>query len=322
MTYCYLLIGFVLLTVCADTLVNGSSAIAKRFNVSDIVIGLTIVAFGTSAPELVVNIIASVQGNNEIAMTNILGSNTLNTLLILGISAMITPVFATKRTLNHEVPLSIIAGFLIMILASNFFDKVNIFGDKGLGHWDGVILLLGFSYFIYYTIRCIMHDKKKEKPSTQTTETKMMSLWRAITYIVIGMAGLIIGGKLIVESAVIIARDLGLSEAVIGVTVVAVGTSLPELATSVVAAIRKNTELAIGNVIGSNIFNIFFILGISSLVKPIANYPNLMIDACLATGSSLLLLFYLLNDKNRELSRLEGTSMVLIYALYIYLILK
>lgn len=322
MTYCYLLIGFVLLTVCADALVNGSSAIAKRFNVSDIVIGLTIVAFGTSAPELVVNIIASVQGNNEIAMTNILGSNTLNTLLILGISAMITPVFATKRTLNHEVPLSIIAGFLIMILASNFFDKVNIFSDKGLGHWDGVILLLGFSYFIYYTIRCIMHDKKKEKPSTQTTETKMMSLWRAITYIVIGMAGLIIGGKLIVESAVIIARDLGLSEAVIGVTVVAVGTSLPELATSVVAAIRKNTELAIGNVIGSNIFNIFFILGISSLVKPIANYPNLMIDACLATGSSLLLLFYLLNDKNRELSRLEGTSMVLIYALYIYLILK
>ncbi|MCQ2345130.1 MAG: calcium/sodium antiporter [Paludibacteraceae bacterium] len=322
MTYIYLIIGFALLTFCADALVNGSSAIAKRFHVSDIVIGLTIVAFGTSAPELVVNIIASSQGSNEIAMTNILGSNTLNTLLILGLTAVISPVFATKRTLHHEVPLSIIAGFSVMILASNMFGSINIFGDIGLSHWDGVILLLGFGYFLYYTISCIIKDKKRGTTVMELPETKSINIGKAIIYIVIGLAGLVIGGKLIVENAIIIARNFGVSEAVIGVTVVAVGTSLPELATSAVAAFRHNTELAIGNVIGSNIFNIFFILGISSLIKPIANYPNLMLDASLATASSLLLLFYLLNDHNRELSRIEGASMVIFYALYVYLILK
>lgn len=322
MVYLYLIIGFVLLTVCADTLVNGSSSIAKRFNVSDLVIGLTIVAFGTSAPELVVNLFASAEGSNEIAMTNILGSNTMNTLLILGISAIICPIFATRRTLHREVPLSIIAGFLIMILASNCFGKINIFNDEGLGRWDGVILLLGFAYFIYYTISCIINDKKRGTTVNDIPETKTLPLWRAILYVIIGLAGLVVGGKLIVDNAIIIARDFGVSEAVIGVTIVAVGTSLPELATSVVAAFRHNTELAIGNVIGSNIFNIFFILGISSLIKPIASYSNLMLDAALATASSILLLFYLLNDKNRELSRIEGASMLLLYALYIYLILK
>lgn len=322
MTYFYLVLGFVLLTFCADALVNGSSSIARRFNVSDIVIGLTIVAFGTSAPELIVNIIASSQGSNEIAMTNILGSNTLNTLLVLGLTALISPIFATKRTLHHEVPLSIMAGFLVMVLASNIFGSVNIFGDIGLGHWDGVILLLGFAYFLNYTIRCIINDKKRGTTVMELPETKDVKLWRAIVYIIVGLAGLVIGGELIVENAVIIARNFGVSEAVIGVTVVAVGTSLPELATSVVAAFHHNTELAIGNIIGSNIFNIFFILGISSLIKPIANYPNLMLDASLATASSLLLLFYLLNDHNRELSRIEGASMVLIYGFYIYLILK
>ena len=322
MTYVLIIVGFVLLTVCADTLVNGASALAKRFNVSETIIGLTIVAFGTSMPELVVNIFASAEGSNEIAMTNILGSNTLNTLLILGVTAVICPIRSNPRTLHHEVPLSIIAGFAVMLLASNFFGRFNTSRDIGLARWDGLILLVGFGYFIYYTIKCIKVDKQSGTTPIQTEEVKSMPLWKSVIFILIGLAGLTIGGKLIVENAVIIARNWGISEAVIGVTVVAVGTSLPELATSVVAACHKNVELAVGNVIGSNIFNIFFILGLSSLIKPIANYQNLMIDAALATGSSILLLFFLMNDRDRELSRLEGAALILVYAVYIYLVVK
>ena len=317
-TYILLILGFILLTFCADWLVAGASDVAKRFHISDLVIGLTIVAMGTSAPELVVNIFASAEGNNEIAITNILGSNILNTLLILGATGIICPIYCSKRVLRHEVPLTVAAGFIVMILGADIFEQTAI-GSKfiGLQRWNGIILIGCMIYFIGYTVKCAINDRRRGSFLTEIQEVKRYPLWLSIIMIIVGLTGLTIGGKLIVDNAVIIAKAWGVSDAVIGVTVVALGTSLPELATSIIAAFKKNTDLAIGNVIGSNIFNVFFILGFSTLIRPIPAYKNLLFDAGMATFSSLLLLIFLLDDKDRKLSRWESALMLAIYVVYV-----
>jgi len=321
-TYLFLIAGFVILTFCADWLVAGSSDIAKRFHISDLVIGLTIVAMGTSAPEFIVNLFASIEGNNEIAITNILGSNTLNTLLILGATGIICPVFSSKRVVRHEVPLTIAAGFLIMVMGTDIFGRFTYSsGFVGLQRWNGILLLGGMAYFIGYTIKCVRNDRKRGTYVTEIEEVKRYPLWLSIIMIVGGLAGLTLGGKLIVENATVIAKSWGVSDAVIGVTIVALGTSLPELATSVIAACKKNTDLAIGNVIGSNIFNVFFILGFSSLVRPIPAYDNLLFDAGMTTFSALLLMIFLLDDKDHELSRWESAVMLGIYVGYVVLLI-
>lgn len=317
-TYILLILGFILLTFCADWLVAGASDVAKRFHISDLVIGLTIVAMGTSAPEFVVNIFASAEGNNEIAITNILGSNILNTLLILGATGIICPIYCSKRVLRHEVPLTVAAGFIVMILGADIFEQTTLSSKFiGLQRWNGLILIGCMIYFIGYTVKCAINDRKRGSFLTEIQEVKRYPLWLSITMIIVGLAGLTIGGKLIVDNAVIIAKAWGVSDAVIGVTVVALGTSLPELATSVVAAFKKNTDLAIGNVIGSNIFNVFFILGFSTLIRPIPAYKNLLFDAGMTTFSSLLLLIFLLDDKDRKLSRWESALMLAIYVVYV-----
>lgn len=317
-TYILLILGFILLTFCADWLVAGASDVAKRFHISDLVIGLTIVAMGTSAPEFVVNIFASAEGNNEIAITNILGSNILNTLLILGATGIICPIYCSKRVLRHEVPLTVAAGFIVMILGADIFEQTTLSSKFiGLQRWNGFILIGCMIYFIGYTVKCAINDRKRGSFLTEIQEVKRYPLWLSITMIIVGLAGLTIGGKLIVDNAVIIAKAWGVSDAVIGVTVVALGTSLPELATSVVAAFKKNTDLAIGNVIGSNIFNVFFILGFSTLIRPIPAYKNLLFDAGMATFSSLLLMIFLLDDKDRKLSRWESALMLAIYVVYV-----
>lgn len=321
-TYLLLIVGFVVLTFCADWLVAGSSDVAKRFNISDLVIGLTIVAIGTSAPEMMVNLFASAEGNNEIAITNILGSNTLNTLLILGATGVICPIYSSSRVLRHEVPLTVAAGFIVMVLGSDLFGQlVDGSGNIGLQRWNSIILLGCMAYFIGYTIKCALKDRKRGTYVKEIQKVKRYPLWKSIIMIVVGLAGLAIGGKLIVDNATIIAKAWGVSDAVIGVTVVALGTSLPELATSVVAAIKKNTDLAIGNVIGSNIFNVFFILGLSSLIRPIPTYKTMLFDAGMTTFSSLLLLIFLLDDKNHKLSRWESALMLLIYAAYVAMLI-
>jgi len=318
MEYLLLIAGFVLLTFCADWLVAGASDVAKRFNISDLVIGLTIVAMGTSAPEFVVNLFASTEGNNEIAITNILGSNTLNTLLILGATGIICPVYCSKRVLRHEVPLTVAAGFIIMVLSSDLFGRIN-YGSEfiGLQRWNSIILLGGFLYFMGYTIKCAVKDRKRGTFVKAIQEVKRYPLWLSIIMIVTGLAGLTIGGKLIVDNATIIAKSWGVSDAVIGVTIVALGTSLPELATSIVAACKKNTDLAMGNVIGSNIFNVFFILGFSSLIRPIPTYQTMLFDAGMTTFSSLILLIFLLDDKEHKLSRWESAVMLVLYFSYV-----
>ena len=314
MNYVLLIIGFALLTISADWLINGASGLAKRLNISDLVIGLTIVAFGTSAPELVVNIVAATEGSSDIALTNILGSNIINTLIILGISATIFPVACKQSTYRIEIPLSALAGLAVLLLGTNFFGLLHL-GEShnGVSRIDGTILLAIFICFCSYTIYQGLHNR--DKVSTESYEAT--PIWKAILLIVFGLAGLVFGGELIVSNAVTIAKSWGISEAVIGVTIVALGTSLPELATSAMAAYKKNTDLAIGNVIGSNIFNIFFVLGISATIRPLPSYENLQIDAAMAAGSSLLLLLFIAISRKRNINRIEGIAMLTIYGIYL-----
>ena len=306
-SYLFLIVGFVALIMGADWLVNGASGLAKRFNVPDLVIGLTVVAFGTSAPELVVNFVAALKGSSEIALTNILGSNIINTLIILGVSALIYPVASQRSSRRQDIPLSAFAGFAVLCLAF-ITPKLG-----GVNRFGGMFLLFCFAFFMYLTIQHAKHN-----PAEALEEFVPMKAWKAIGLIVVGLCGLIAGGQIIVTSAQHIARTWGVSEHIIGLTVVALGTSLPELATSAMAAFRKNSDLAIGNVIGSNIFNVFFVLGISACIRPLPAYEGLITDAFMAGSSSLLLLAFLFTNKERKLQRWQGFVFLCIYAAYLY----
>ena len=307
LSYLLIVAGFVFLIMGADWLVNGASGLAKRFNVPDLVIGLTVVAFGTSAPELVVNLVAAIKGSSEIALTNILGSNIINTLVILGVSALIYPVASQASSRKRDIPLSIFAGFAVLLLV------LLTPGDGGVNRWGGVLLLVCFCYFMFLTMR---HARKN--PAESAEEYTPIPAWKAVGLILVGLLGLIVGGQAIVASAQNIARSWGVSEHIIGLTVVALGTSLPELATSAMAAYKKNSDLAIGNVIGSNIFNVFFVLGVSACIRPLASYDGLILDAFMAGCSSLLLLAFLYTNKERKLQRWQGFVFLCIYAVYLY----
>lgn len=301
MDYLLLVVGCALLAMAADWLVGGATSVAKRFGVSELVIGLTIVAFGTSAPEFVVNILAAAKGTTEIAITNVLGSNTINTLVILGVTALVAPIACKKSTYRYEIPLSIAAGASVLMLGI-LCGEINRYG--------GILLTVVFALFLIYSF------KQGRKMEVESDATAPMSIWKAVLLIVVGLAGLVAGGNMIVDSAVAIAKSLGMSEAVIGVTIVALGTSLPELATSVVAARRSSTDLAIGNVIGSNIFNVFLVLGSSALLHPLPVYDNFVMDALLALGSSMLLMLLVMCSKQHALNRWGGALMLACYVAY------
>lgn len=305
-----LIVGFVVLILGADWLVSGASGLAKRLNVPDLVIGLTVVAFGTSAPELMVNLMAAINGVSEIALTNILGSNTINTFVILGITALIYPIKSQKSSRKYEIPWSVFAGLIILVMGTECFGFCG--GEAIISRLDGVVLLLIFSLFMYYTL-------KMAKNNTENQEEGFlpMKIWKAVLLIAVGLVALVVGGKVIVINAVSIAQAFGVSQAVIGVTVVALGTSLPELATSAIAAFKKNPDLAIGNVIGSNIFNVFFVLGISAVIRPLPSYSNLWIDASLAALGSLLLLLFVSTNRHKELKRWQGAFFLVCYGVYL-----
>ena len=310
----FIIIGFIALVKGADFLVDGASAIAKRFGISDLVIGLTVVAFGTSMPEFVVNMVSVVEGSTDLAITNILGSNIINTLVILGLTALVYPIASQKRTRDFDIPMSIIAGVLVLIYVA-----VQLpFGEtgKGIGRVGGASLLLLFSYFLYNTFR---HAKEHpdDVQSDEVQSTKPITIGRAIVFILVGFIGLIVGGELIVKSAVDIATRMGVSEAIIGLTVVALGTSLPELATSVIAAAKKNSDIAIGNVFGSNIFNVFFVLGTSATVRPLPAYEGIELDACIAALGSIVVWLAVKTNKERKIQRWAGALLLLIYAGYL-----
>jgi cation:H+ antiporter len=309
MEYLLLIIGCAILIAGANWLVEGASGLAKRFNVSNLVIGLTVVAFGTSSPELVVNLIASFKGSSEIALTNVIGSNIINVFVILGIVALISPV-PSQRSHNIQIILSIIAALSLVVL--------GVWGDGILTRLDAVILLLFFSYFIYRTFKDA-NEHKKEMESDYADEVFVpMKIWKAILLIIAGLVALVGGGELIVRNAVWIARAWGVSEAIIGLTIVALGTSLPELATSAIAAMKKNTDLAIGNVIGSNIFNVFFVLGISAFVRELPAYKNMLNDSLFAALGSVLLIVFIYSHKSRRINRGQGFLLLAVYAVYLF----
>ena len=313
-TYILFAIGFVLLIKGADLLVDGASSIAKKLNISSIVIGLTIVAFGTSAPELIVNLFASASGNTDIAIGNILGSNIANILLILGISAVIYPLVTKENTVWKEIPLALLAAVILGVMANDrLIDGASV---SGITRIDGFVLLAFFIIFMYYT-----YGISKVSADTEDISIKEFSYLKSSIYIILGLIGLSLGGKWIVDGAVNIAQLFNISESLIALTVVAIGTSLPELATSAIAVYKKQTDIAIGNVVGSNIFNIFWILGLSSVIRPLPFQAASNWDIVLTILSSLLLFIIMFIGKRHTVERWQGVVMISIYVGYmVYLV--
>jgi len=302
--------GFVPLIWGANLLVDSASSLAKRYNVPNIVIGLTIVAFGTSAPELVVNIDASISQVTDIAIGNIIGSNIFNIFGILGISSIIYPLMVKKNTTWIEVPLAFLSGLVVFILANDaLIDKKTI---SVLTRIDGIILLLFFSIFMAYNVMLV-----KEGGYDEEIPAKDYSLLKAILYILLGLGMLVLGGRLIVTNAVKVAQLIGISERIIALTIVSIGTSLPELATSAVAAKKKNVDIAIGNIVGSNIFNAFFVLGISAVIYPVTLQKMSNFDLSVNLFAGLLLFIFIFTGKGRKIERWEGLIFLFSYSAYV-----
>ena len=306
------LVGFAGVIKGADWLVAGASSIAKRLRVSNLVIGLTVVAFGTSMPELVVNLFASFRGETEIAIGNILGSNIANILLILGIAAVIYPLRVTKGTVWKEIPLSLLAALLVGIMVNDRF--LDGAASSALTRIDGLVLLAFFVIFLYYTVGIARQEGTNDPDAVPQ---RVHTLGRAILLVLLGFVGLIVGGKLIVDGAVALATNLGVSTSLVGLTIVAVGTSLPELATSAVAAYRKNVDIAVGNVVGSNIFNIFFVLGASAVIRPLPFQVQTNEDIFVTIGASALLFLVMFVGKRHLLERWQGVLFLVSYVGYV-----
>lgn len=307
-----LVVGFFLLIKGADKLVDGSASIAKKFGLSSLVIGLTIIAFGTSAPELIVNILASLNGNSDIGMGNVVGSNIANILLILGVTAALSTIKVHDSITQKQIPFSVLAVVALFILTNGaFFD--GGYAPSVLTRSGGLILILFFIIFLYYTFS-IAKGGKKEKGEG---EIKVYKNWKSALFIIGGITALFLGGKFIVDGATSIARFFGLSEALIGLTIVAVGTSLPELAASVMAARKKQADMAIGNVVGSNIFNILWILGLSAVINPLNYNPVMNFDIFFLIYISILLIPLIYAGKKKYFTRVEGVVLLVLYAAYI-----
>ena len=329
-----IIVGCVALIKGADWLVVGASGLAKKYGVSDIVIGLTVVAFGTSMPEFVVNMVAVGQGSTEIAITNVLGSNIINTFVILGCTALIFPISSQKSTRRFDIPFSMLAALLVLLFVvyngPSWLQIENIFNiditnptlhnlgslDWGAGNVSFISGVGGTILWVFFII-FLWHTFKNAKGSESEESYTPVPAWKALLMIASGLLGLVVGGEVIVKSATSIAQSLGVSDAIIGLTVVALGTSLPELATSCMAAFKKNCDIALGNVIGSNIFNIFFILGTSACVMPLPGYKGLEIDAMMAALASLMVMLFVYTNKKREIKRWHGAVLLLVYAIYL-----
>ncbi len=310
-----LLAGFVVLIKGADFLVNGSSSIAKKFNVSNLAIGLTVVALGTSTPELIVSLISAINGKNDASFGNIIGSNNFNLLFILGVSGLIYPLVVQRNTVKFEVPISLLAAASMFVLVND--NQLFGGGQNVLSRLDSLLLLVCFGFFLVYVFRSMT----KTTDVDEGDKIKIYSTWVSIGLVLLGLLMLVGGGKLVVDNAIAIAQRAGLSERLIGLTILAAGTSLPELATSAVAAYRKNTDIAIGNVIGSNIFNIFFILGMTGLIQPISFNQVLNFDIYVLVVSTIVLMIFMFTLGRRRLDRLEAIILLGGYLTYtIYLI--
>lgn len=310
----FLLIGLVLILMGANALTDGASAIAKKFGISDLVIGLTIVAFGTSAPELVISILSAIRGNAGLAIGNVVGSNIFNICMIIGIVALVKPIVMQRSILTNEIPLVILSSLAVLIIGN----APLLNGSAAVtNRTDGLLLLLFFAIFMRYTFSQAKKGGDKDPEASEGAATKPMPMWKAILWVIGGLAALIYGGDRFVAGASGIASALGVSDAVIGLTIVAAGTSLPELATSVAAAIKGKPGIAIGNVIGSNIFNIFLVLGASATIRPLPFGTIGNVDLLTLTAASLLFWLFGWKFKTRTITRSEGSVLVLLYIAYI-----
>lgn len=300
-----LLIGLGLVVLGADWLVNGASSIARRAGISEFVIGLTIVGFGTSCPELVVSLTGAIEGNSDISVGNVVGSNIFNALFILGLTALVLPVGMTDKNRHIDIPITLVVTILLVVLGIT-----GSMSGPVISRWEGVVMLLVFSVYLFY---CFKSDSKDEFSETQQAT---LSFPKAIALTLTGLACLIFGGDLFVDSATALARQIGVSDKFIAVTILAGGTSLPELATSLTAAIRGKEQLALGNILGSNVFNAMLILGLSSIITPLSFASMTVVDIAALVLSSVLLLIWAYTGRRNRIDRWEGTAMLLCYVAY------
>jgi cation:H+ antiporter len=307
--------GFIPLILGAHWLVDGASSVAKRRNISNLVIGLTIVAFGTSSPELVVNILAATSHNSGFSFGNVVGSNLINILLILGLAAVIYPMSVKSPTIWIEIPLCLLSAIVLVIMANDsFFDPGS---TNSISRTDGILLLAFFFIFMYYSWFAMKRNDEEHE-----IKLKIISPGKSWLMIIVGIILLTGGGQLIVYFAEKFAHDFGISDRIIGLTILAIGTSLPELTTSVVAAMKKNADISIGNIIGSNLFNTFLILGASATINPIPIERGANLDLWLNVIATMLVFIFVFTRKGRMIDRLEGAIMVVIYGGYLYWILR
>lgn len=321
MDYILLILGFVLLIKGADYFVDGSSSVARILKVPTIIIGLTVVAFGTSMPELSVSVTAALKGENDLAVSNVLGSNIFNLLVVLGCCALVNPVQAKWSLLKKEFPFSIFVAVILLLLNSDF-SITKVLSGSGtfvLGRWGGMLFLILFGIFLYATVREALTSRGGTDGGEDREEYKVLTPARSAVYIVCGLAGIVLGGELVVSSATGIAVRFGLSQTFIGLTIVALGTSLPELVTSMVAAGKGENDLAVGNVVGSNIFNILLILGVSATITPIVLDVTAVYDTLILIAASLIVYGAALSK--REIRRNEGALFLLAYLTFFVYIL-
>lgn len=302
-------LGLVIVSFSASKMVDGASSLAQRMNIPNIVIGLTIVALGTSAPEMVISIVSALEGKGDLAVGNVVGSNIFNILVILGISATIYPLTLQSNTIWKEIPLSLLAAIVVFVMAGDVL--IDGGGQNQLQRSDGIILLGFFAIYLYYTFGIA----RTGKTSTES-EYKTYPVWLAILMVIGGIVGLTLGGKIMVDNAVAIAKSLGISDSVIALTLVAAGISIPELATSIAAALKRNADIAIGNIIGSNIFNVFLILGVSATISPLYPTGLTTVDFAVCIGASVLLFISCFVLRPMTIYRVEGWTMLLLYVGY------
>ena len=312
-SFILLIVGLVLILLGADALVNGASAVARKYGISEFVVGLTIVGIGTSAPELIVSAISAINGSSDIAIGNVVGSNISNVFMILGITAIIAPISLTKSNLKYDLPIALGVSLLLFVLA---YDSIFLGKEFNvISRWDGLILIALFILFMIYSFKSSASGDQNEESAE--SENGKVNIVKSVLLIVCGLVGLVLGGRLFVNSGSDIARGFGVSEGFIGITVMAVGTSLPELAASVNAAIKKKGQMALGNVIGSNIFNILLILGTSSIIRPLTLGGITMIDMGMMILTTVMIMLSALLISKKEIRRGVGALFFMIYIAYI-----
>ena len=325
MSYIFLIIGFFLLIKGADIFVSGASNISKKLGIPSVIVGLTIVSLGTSAPELAVSVISSIEGSNEIAVGNVLGSNLFNTLMVLGVTTIIMALTIKKSDIKRDFSINILVTILLLILT---FTTLLGGEDNYISRLDGIILLIGCISYIIYLILSVKVGKTTSEnihEELALESTNEVNIFKSILKLIIGVAGIIIGGQLVVDSATFIATSLGMSEKLVGLTIVAVGTSLPELVTSVVAAVKGEEDIALGNILGSNIFNILLIIGLSSAISPIAVSHNLIFDFVFLIVVTLIIgiMIFINKSEEKRFGKKEGIILVVLYVIYmIYIIIR